>query len=77
MPIIISIIILGVIAFALIIKGNQGEYLSALFGVLLPLVLSLTAGGAAAGFASIPLSPFIGVPIGFFVFIYLFKKMRR
>lgn len=77
MPIIISIVVLGGLAFALIAKGKQSEHLSSLFGVLLPLVLSLTAGGAATGFASIPFTPFIGIPIGFIVCVYLFKKMRR
>lgn len=72
---IIGVIVLGVIALALIMKGGS-EHLGAVLGALIPLVLSAIGGAAAAGFASVPLTPFIGVPVGIFVAISIFKALR-
>ena len=44
-----------------------------------PLVVrcSVLTGGGAAGAASVALTPFIGVPVGIFVGIYVFAKVVR
>lgn len=77
MPLIVCIVILGVIIFALIIKGDGSNYLGSLLSALLPLIGAVAAGGTVAGFASVPLSPFIGIPIGILASIFVFKKIRR
>lgn len=77
MPIIVCIVILGVIILALIIKGDGSNHLGSLLGMLVPLIGAVAAGGTVAGFASVPLSPFVGIPIGILAAIYVFKKIRR
>lgn len=41
------------------------------------LVNALLTGGGAAGAASVALTPFVGVPVGIFVGIYVFAKVVR
>lgn len=76
MLIIVGMAIVGIIALALIIKGDGGSHLGSLLGMLVPLITALAAGATTAGFASVPLSPFIGIPIGILASIYVFKKLR-
>lgn len=77
MPVIIGIAVLGIIALVLIVKGGGSEHLGAVLGALVPLAISAGTGTAVAGFASVPLTPFIGVPVGVFVAICVFKALKR
>lgn len=46
-------------------------------GLTLATVAALLTGGGAAGAASVALTPFVGVPVGIFVGIYVFAKVVR
>ncbi|MFL7630176.1 hypothetical protein IXX03_22240, partial [Escherichia coli] len=40
-------------------------------------VAALVTGGGVAGAASVALTPFVGMPVGIFVGIYVFSKVVR
>jgi hypothetical protein len=72
MPI-IAIIAIVVIVIIL----NKTGVSDSLTALTLATVAALLTGGGAAGAASVALTPFVGVPVGIFVGIYVFAKVVR
>ncbi|EMD5647453.1 hypothetical protein VRM73_004673 [Enterobacter hormaechei] len=61
----------------IVIILNKTGVSDSLTALTLATVAALLTGGGAAGAASVALTPFVGVPVGIFVGIYVFAKVVR
>lgn len=70
--------VIAIIAIVIIvIILNKTGVSDSLTALTLATVAALLTGGGAAGAASVALTPFVGVPVGIFVGIYVFAKVVR
>ena len=70
-----SIAIIAIVVIVIIL--NKTGVSDSLAALTLATVAALLTGGGAAGAASVALTPFVGVPVGIFVGIYVFAKVVR
>ena len=69
------IAIIAIVVIVIIL--NKTGVSDSLAALTLATVAALLTGGGAAGAASVALTPFVGVPVGIFVGIYVFAKVVR
>lgn len=70
-----DIAIIAIVVIVIIL--NKTGVSDSLAALTLATVAALLTGGGAAGAASVALTPFVGVPVGIFVGIYVFAKVVR
>ena len=70
-----TVAIIAIVVIVIIL--NKTGVSDSLAALTLATVAALLTGGGAAGAASVALTPFVGVPVGIFVGIYVFAKVVR
>ena len=69
--------VIAIVAVLLIIVLSRSGVASSLIAIAIPLIFSTLGGAVTAGFVSAFATPFVGVPVGLVVGIFLFSKFVK
>lgn len=69
--------VIAIVAVVLIIALSRAGVASSLIAIAIPLIFSTLGGVATAGIVSAFATPFVGVPVGLVVGIFLFSKFVK